>query len=51
VDTYTAQYGYALQIAIANVWFKGGTYDKEYVETHCVGMDKYEHMLQEWKME
>jgi trimethylamine-N-oxide reductase (cytochrome c) len=32
----------ALQIAIANVWFKEGTYDKEYVETHCVGMDKYE---------
>lgn len=32
----------ALYIAITNVWFKEGTYDKEYLATHAVGVDKYE---------
>jgi molybdopterin guanine dinucleotide-containing S/N-oxide reductase-like protein len=32
----------ALQLAIAYVWIKEGTYDKEYVATHTVGFDKIE---------
>jgi molybdopterin guanine dinucleotide-containing S/N-oxide reductase-like protein len=32
----------ALQLAIIYVWIKEGTYDKEYVKTHTVGMDKVE---------
>ena len=31
----------ALQLAIAYVWITKGTYDKEYVETHTVGFDKF----------
>jgi molybdopterin guanine dinucleotide-containing S/N-oxide reductase-like protein len=31
----------ALQLAIAYVWIKEGTYDKEYVKTHTVGFDKF----------
>ena len=30
----------ALQLAIIYTWVKEGTYDKAYVETHTVGMDK-----------
>jgi molybdopterin guanine dinucleotide-containing S/N-oxide reductase-like protein len=30
----------ALQLAIIYTWIMEGTYDKEYVETHAVGMDK-----------
>ena len=30
----------ALQLAIIYVWLTEGTWDKEYVETHSVGMDK-----------
>jgi trimethylamine-N-oxide reductase (cytochrome c) len=30
----------ALQLAIVYLWLKEGTYDKAYVETHTVGMDK-----------
>jgi molybdopterin guanine dinucleotide-containing S/N-oxide reductase-like protein len=32
----------ALQLAIIYTWIKEGTYDKEYVATHTVGMDKIE---------
>ena len=32
----------ALQLAIIYVWIKEGTYNKEYVKTHTVGMDKVE---------
>jgi molybdopterin guanine dinucleotide-containing S/N-oxide reductase-like protein len=31
----------ALQLAIAHVWLTEGTYDKEYVDTHVVGFDKF----------
>ena len=31
----------ALQLAIAYLWIKEGTYDKEYVATHVVGFDKF----------
>ncbi len=31
----------ALYLAIAYQWLKAGTYDKEYVETHVVGFDKF----------
>jgi len=32
----------ALYLAITYQWFKDGTYDKEYLATHAVGVDKYE---------
>ncbi len=32
----------ALYLAITHRWFKKGTYDKEYLATHAVGVDKYE---------
>jgi molybdopterin guanine dinucleotide-containing S/N-oxide reductase-like protein len=32
----------ALQLAIIYIWLKEGTYDKKYVATHTVGMDKVE---------
>ena len=32
----------ALYLAVAYQWFKSGTYDKEYLETHAVGVDKFE---------
>jgi len=32
----------ALYLAITYRWFKRGTYDKEYLATHAVGVDKYE---------
>ncbi len=32
----------ALQLAIIYMWVTEGTYDKEYVKTHCIGMDKIE---------
>lgn len=32
----------ALQLAILYVWITEGTYDKEYVKTHCVGMEQME---------
>ncbi|MFC1901428.1 molybdopterin-dependent oxidoreductase [Chloroflexota bacterium] len=32
----------ALQLAIIYMWITEGTYDKEYVRTHTVGMDKVE---------
>ena len=31
----------ALYLAIAYQWLKEGTYDKDYVETHVVGFDKF----------
>ena len=31
----------ALQLAIAYIWIKEGTYDKDYVATHVVGFDKF----------
>ncbi|MDP2916694.1 MAG: molybdopterin-dependent oxidoreductase [Dehalococcoidia bacterium] len=31
----------ALQLAIANVWLTEKTYDKDYVDTHVVGFDKF----------
>jgi len=31
----------ALMAAIANVWIKEGTYEKDYVQTHGVGFDKW----------
>ena len=32
----------ALYLAITHRWFSKGTYDKEYLDTHAVGVDKYE---------
>lgn len=32
----------ALYLAIAYQWFKDGTYDKEYLETHAYGVDRFE---------
>jgi molybdopterin guanine dinucleotide-containing S/N-oxide reductase-like protein len=32
----------ALQLAIAYMWIKEGTYDKKYVATHTVGFDKFQ---------
>jgi anaerobic selenocysteine-containing dehydrogenase len=32
----------ALYLAIAYQWFKDGTYNKEYLETHAYGVDKFE---------
>jgi molybdopterin guanine dinucleotide-containing S/N-oxide reductase-like protein len=32
----------ALYLAIAHVWFKEGTYDKAYLETHAHGVDKFQ---------
>ena len=32
----------ALQLAIAYIWISEGTYEKEYLETHSVGYDKFE---------
>ena len=32
----------ALYLAITYQWFKDGTYDKEYLSTHAIGVDKYE---------
>ena len=32
----------ALYLAICYQWFKDGTYDKAYLETHAVGVDKFE---------
>jgi len=32
----------ALYLAITYQWFKKGTYDKEYLKTHAVGVEKYE---------
>ena len=32
----------ALYLAITNVWFREGTYDKEYLKTHAVGVEAYE---------
>ena len=35
----------AMAMAIAYVWIKEGLYDKEYVETHTVGFDKWKAYL------
>jgi anaerobic selenocysteine-containing dehydrogenase len=32
----------ALYLAITYQWFKNGSYDKEYLKTHAVGVEKYE---------
>jgi trimethylamine-N-oxide reductase (cytochrome c) len=32
----------AMYLAITYHWFKHGTYDKEYLKTHAVGVEKYE---------
>ena len=32
----------ALYLAIAHQWFEDGTYDREYLETHAYGVDKFE---------
>jgi trimethylamine-N-oxide reductase (cytochrome c) len=32
----------ALYLAIAHHWFKNGTYDKAYLETHAYGVDEFE---------
>jgi trimethylamine-N-oxide reductase (cytochrome c) len=32
----------ALYLAIAYWWFKNGTYDKDYLETHAYGVDEFE---------
>jgi trimethylamine-N-oxide reductase (cytochrome c) len=31
----------ALYLAIAYIWIKDGTYDKDYVQTHCVGFEDF----------
>jgi trimethylamine-N-oxide reductase (cytochrome c) len=35
----------ALQLAIAYIWITEGTYDKEYVDTHTYGFDKFEEYV------
>jgi trimethylamine-N-oxide reductase (cytochrome c) len=35
----------ALHLAIAYLWIKAGTYDKEYVATHTVGFEKFENYV------
>jgi molybdopterin guanine dinucleotide-containing S/N-oxide reductase-like protein len=35
----------ALQLAIAYVWIEEGTYDKEYIETHTFGFDKFKEYV------
>src|SRR5665647_557736 len=35
----------ALYLAIAHVWMTEGTWDKEYVATHCFGYDKFEEYV------
>jgi len=35
-------YDIPLELAIAYVWFSEGTWDKAWVETHAVGMDKFQ---------
>ena len=35
----------ALQCAIAYVWMTEGLYDEEYIETHTVGFDWFEHYI------
>ena len=35
----------ALQLAIAYVWITEGSYDKEYVDSHCVGFDWEEYYI------
>jgi molybdopterin guanine dinucleotide-containing S/N-oxide reductase-like protein len=35
----------ALQLALIYVWLTEGLYDKEYIETHVVGMDKVEEYV------
>jgi anaerobic selenocysteine-containing dehydrogenase len=35
----------ALYLAIAYIWITQGTYDKQYVETHVVGFDKFEEYV------
>ncbi len=32
----------ALYLAITNVWFKDGTYDKDYLKNHALGVENYE---------
>ena len=32
----------AMYLAVTYHWFKNGTYDKEYLKTHAVGVEKYE---------
>ena len=32
----------ALYLAITNVWFHEGTYDKDYLKSHAVGVEHYE---------
>ncbi len=32
----------ALYLAICHHWFKNGTYDKEYLDTHAYGVDRFE---------
>ncbi|MEM1587280.1 MAG: molybdopterin-dependent oxidoreductase [Candidatus Bathyarchaeia archaeon] len=35
----------ALYLAIAYLWIKDGTYDEEYVKTHCVGFDEFKRYV------
>jgi trimethylamine-N-oxide reductase (cytochrome c) len=35
----------ALSLAIAYIWIKDGTYDKDYVDTHVYGFDKFEEYV------
>ena len=35
----------ALQLAVAYIWMTEGTYDKEYVATHSIGYEKFEHYV------
>ena len=35
----------ALQLAIIYIWLKEGTWNKEYVKTHAVGMDQVENYV------
>lgn len=35
----------ALQLAVAYIWITEGTYDKEYIDTHTFGFDKFEQYI------
>jgi len=35
----------ALCLAIAYLWIKEGTYDKEYVKTHCIGFEEFKRYV------
>ena len=41
MDSHSPNTDAALYLGIAYYWIEKGTYDKEYVDTHVVGFDKF----------